>query len=291
MSDAHRAPVVKPLTFKTRTGLVLHASSYGAPESTPALALHGWLDNAASFAPLAPLLGGRRLIALDLPGHGRSEHLPAAASRNFVDWLPHVLDALDALELERVTLVGHSMGAGIASLFAGAMPERVDKLVLIEGLGPLSTPAAQSVALMRESLAQRDRAVARAARRVDDLTSAVARMKAARMPMSNGALELIARRNTRELDSGGLEFTYDPMLQSTSLVRLTEEHVLELFAAITAPTLFVQAEEGLPFPQEMMRTRLEAISNLVHHKIPGGHHVHMDTPRVVAELVADFLET
>lgn len=291
MSDAHRAPLVKPLVFQTRTGLELHASSYGAQESTPALALHGWLDNAASFAPIAPLLEGWRLIAVDLPGHGRSDHLPMASSRNFVDWLPHVLDILDALELKRVTLVGHSMGAGIASLFAGAMPERVDRLVLIEGLGPLSTPAGQSVELMRQSLSQRERTITRGARRVEDLAGAVSRMRAARMPMSDEALELIAARNTREVAGGGLEFAYDPMLQSTSLVRLTEEHVLELFAAIVAPTLFVQADEGLAFPQEMMRTRLETISNLVHLKVPGGHHVHMDTPHVVAELVADFLAT
>lgn len=82
------------------------------------LALHGWLDNAASFVPLAPHLSALQLVAIDLPGHGHSAHLPAGASYTTAAAICHVLDVADALGWDRFSLLGHSMGAGIASLTA-----------------------------------------------------------------------------------------------------------------------------------------------------------------------------
>nr|WP_225737157.1 alpha/beta fold hydrolase [Dyella acidiphila] len=96
--------------------LTLTAQSWGASDAPPLLTLHGWLDNAGSYAFLAPLLAERwRVIALELPGHGHSSHLPAGINYHYVDYVSAVLAAADALQLERYTLLGHSLGAGIAS--------------------------------------------------------------------------------------------------------------------------------------------------------------------------------
>ncbi|MGL4692583.1 MAG: alpha/beta fold hydrolase, partial [Stenotrophomonas maltophilia] len=80
------------------------------------LALHGWLDNAASFVPLAAQLPELELVAIDLPGHGHSAHLPPGTQYNTPGAICHVLDVADALGWDRFVLLGHSMGAGIASL-------------------------------------------------------------------------------------------------------------------------------------------------------------------------------
>ncbi len=106
-------------------GLSLVACVHGEDDAPPLLALHGWLDNAASFAPLATHLHGHRLIALELPGHGRSAHLPAGAFVHYgmADYVAAVLAAADALELDTFDLLGHSLGAGIASLVAAAAPD------------------------------------------------------------------------------------------------------------------------------------------------------------------------
>src|SRR5262245_11789511 len=75
------------------------------------IALHGWLDNAASFLPLSSRLPDLDLLLLDLPGHGRSAHLPPGAEYGLTTHLHATLDAADALGWERFTLLGHSMGA------------------------------------------------------------------------------------------------------------------------------------------------------------------------------------
>ncbi|HAS30592.1 MAG TPA: alpha/beta hydrolase, partial [Alcanivorax sp.] len=84
-------------------------------EGEPVLALHGWLDNAASFQPLAEPLG-HPLVALDFAGHGHSEHRPRHQATHYVDHVRDVLAVADQLGWDRFVLVGHSMGAGVACL-------------------------------------------------------------------------------------------------------------------------------------------------------------------------------
>jgi pimeloyl-ACP methyl ester carboxylesterase len=117
------------------------------------LALHGWLDNAASFVPIAPLLGDINLVAPDLPGHGRSAHLAPGADYSFAGAVNAVLDIADALGWERFALLGHSMGAGIGSLLAAACPERVERFVAIEALGALAEEPERTVSRLRDAVA------------------------------------------------------------------------------------------------------------------------------------------
>ena len=76
------------------------ALRWGEPGMPRVLALHGWLDNAASFVPLAPHLPGIDLVAIDLPGHGHSAHLPPGADYSFALAMHNVLDVADALGWE-----------------------------------------------------------------------------------------------------------------------------------------------------------------------------------------------
>ena len=89
----------------------------------PVLVRHGWLDNAASFEFLAPLLEGCRVVAVDQRGHGLSDNL----NRPYHIWdgVPDVIGILDALEWDQAILLGHSMGAAVSSLVASAFPDRI----------------------------------------------------------------------------------------------------------------------------------------------------------------------
>ena len=110
----------------------------GQADGPKLLCLHGWLDNAASFQPLAPHLAAFDWVALDLPGHGGSAHRPPGCDYAFADWLHDVLDALDSLGWHQADLLGHSMGGAIASFVAAAAPSRVRRLALVEALGPVA---------------------------------------------------------------------------------------------------------------------------------------------------------
>jgi pimeloyl-ACP methyl ester carboxylesterase len=101
-------------------GLQLAGLSWGSPGEKPLLALHGWLDNAASFAALAPLLRGYHVVALDLTGHGQSDWRSADASYQIWDDLPEILGVVDQLGWKRFDLLGHSRGAIISMLLAAS---------------------------------------------------------------------------------------------------------------------------------------------------------------------------
>jgi pimeloyl-ACP methyl ester carboxylesterase len=266
----------------------LAALERGPSDGTPVLAIHGWLDNAASFTGLAPLLAGLRVIALDLSGHGRSQHRPEAHSHYFVDWVPEILGAADLLGFERFVLVGHSMGAGIASLVPAAAPGRIAKLVLLEGAGPLTTPPEEAPTLLRRALEDERRIIGTTTRIHPDLGSAVA-ARCRGTDLDPASARVLVERSV-EAVAGGLRFTFDPRLKTRSRWRFTEEQVLAFLAVIDCPVLAVRAASGWPVPEEQMKMRLDAIPDVTRVEVEGGHHVHLTHPERVAPSVLAFLE-
>ena len=95
----------------TVDGLTVAGMAWGPADGHPVLALHGWLDNAASFEVLAPILAGCRVVALDLTGHGLSDHRSEDATYLIWDDIPQVLKVIEALGWTDCTMLGHSRGA------------------------------------------------------------------------------------------------------------------------------------------------------------------------------------
>jgi pimeloyl-ACP methyl ester carboxylesterase len=263
------------------------ARDWGPRDGAPVLALHGWLDNAASFDGLAPLLDGVRVVALDLPGHGRSDRLPSGCGMHFADWVAIVLAGADALEWPRFAVIGHSMGAGIASLLPGVAPERIERVVLLEGIGPLSEPAERAPATLAEALAQEARLAESAPRLFPSFEAAVAARRRDSDLNPEAASRLVERGS--EQVEGGVRFRFDPRLRTRSRVRFTEEQVLAFLRAITCPALAVRASQGWPFPKELVAARAAAIPGLQVVEVEGGHHVHLTHPERVAPAVREFL--
>ena len=114
----------------------LAAHLFGPEDGLPVIALHGWLDNANSFARLAPKLEGLRIVALDMAGHGHSAHRPTGAGYALWDYVYDVLQVAEQLGWKRFALLGHSLGAIVSLVLAGALPERVTHLGLIDGVIP-----------------------------------------------------------------------------------------------------------------------------------------------------------
>lgn len=130
----------------------LAAHLFGPPDGKPVIALHGWLDNAMSFSRLAPKLAGLRIVALDFAGHGHSAHRAEGASYLLWDYALDVLMVAEQLGWERFSLLGHSMGAIVSVLLAGALPERIERLALIDGLIPYTGEADKAPQKLGEAL-------------------------------------------------------------------------------------------------------------------------------------------
>lgn len=267
--------------------LRLAGREWGPSDGPPVLALHGWLDNSASFDRLAPLLPDLHMVALDLAGHGRSQHRHPSVVHHFIDWAPEVVAVADSLGWGSFALIGHSMGAGISTLVAGTFPDRVQKLVLLEGAGPLAADAARAPAQLASAVEDETRAAAASLRLFPELDAAIkARLRDS--DLDTEAARLLVDRGSEEVE-GGVRFTHDPRLRTRSRTRLTENQVLAFLSAITCPVLAVRALQGWPFPEDLVMARLKTIADLETAEIEGGHHVHLTHPERVAPIISRFL--
>ena len=269
-------------------GRDLAALRFGTPGGKRVLALHGWLDNAASFAPLAALLPEFDWIALEFAGHGHSAHRPPHTWYHYVDYIDDVACALRELGWERCSIVGHSLGGAVACAFAAAAAERVERLALIESAGPLSGKPGKAAELVRTSLREREAFDPTRNRVFADMAPAVkARMQAG--GISERVAQQLLERNTVAVD-GGFAWRSDPRLKLTSPARLHEDIIREWLRAIACPVLAIAADPPFPMQDETIRAaRLACLTDARLVILPGNHHLHMENPEPVAATLRDFL--
>ena len=263
--------------------LTLAAQSWGEDDAPPLLAVHGWLDNAGSFAPLAPLLAAQfHVIALDLPGHGYADHLPPGASYHYTDYVQALLAAMDALQLESCVLLGHSLGAGVASLTAAAAPARISRLLLIEGLGPLADDGTATLTRFRTALAPpKPSKPLRLFRDVDQAVSARSMASGLRPELARAIVERALRQ-----DGDGWRWRSDPRLTRASALRMTESQVRALLRGIEAPTSLLLAQPATSYlPDALMQERAACVARIAVSHMAGGHHLHLEHAQAVAEWV------
>lgn len=269
-------------------GRALAARRLGTRGGQRVLALHGWLDNAHSFAPLAAALPELDFVALDLPGHGHSAHRPPRTWYHYIDYLDDVIAALDDLGWEETVLLGHSLGGAIASVLAAARPGRVRRLVLIESLGPLAARPGTAVEALRGALDERAVAGTKSLRIFPHKTDAVAtRMRA--NGLSETAANWLVERSLRAVP-GGFAWRSDPRLTVATPARIHEDLIREWLAAIACPTLVIAADPAPPYFDTALReARMACVRDLHSVVLPGNHHLHLETPAPVAIAIREFL--
>ena len=251
------------------------------------IALHGWLDNGASFLPLAPHLAEFHLICVDLPGHGHSDH--KSTPYVFVDWLDDLYQLSQAAGWSRFMLLGHSLGALIASAYAGVFPEQVARLVMLEGLGPLSQPDEAVPAQLRKAILNRSRTRERASNGFASLEEAVAaRCKVADITPS--AARLICERQLMARD-GRWHWRSDPRLRDLSPLRMSEGQAQALIRAIACPVLFIRGEQGFATLLEQWQLRAGAFGQIEMAVVAGNHHFHMENSVQTAVYIEKFCQS
>lgn len=236
------APVLQN-TFSSQR-LTLSYAEWGDPDAPPLVLVHGGRDQKRSWDNVAGHLSKRhRVIAHDLRGHGQSDWV------NDGDYgvMEHVYDLssfVEALELDRFTLIGHSLGGNITLRFAGLFPEKIEKLVAIEGLGPSpkmlaerqSTPVTTR---LTDWIEQRRKISDRTPRVMQNLAEAEARMKAAFSHLPEQLIHHLTKTGIKSNPDGTVSWAYDPAGMGRSPSDIPHEDFVHLWTQITCPTWLV----------------------------------------------------
>ncbi len=278
-------------------GLRYHVLHWG-PEDAPKLfMLHGWMDVAASFQFVVDALKGNwHVIAPDWRGFGLSER-PQADTY----WFPDYVGDLDAIvdhyaPGEAINLLGHSMGGNVVSLYAGVRPDRVRRLINLEGFGmPVSKPE-QSPKRYAKWL---DELKEPATLRTYPSQQAVAeRLQKTNPRLSDERAAFLSQHWSAQVGDGEWEIQGDPAHKKSTPLLYQVEEVLACWRAITAPVLWVEADDTNMWqwmgPKEQARIeidrRLGNLKQVTARMMPdAGHMLHHDQPQLLAEMIEEFL--
>lgn len=266
-------------------GMNFAGQEWGDPAQLPVLALHGWLDNSASFFALAPRLKNLHIVALDMAGHGKSEHRPGQMAYTPGDDINDILAVADHLGWERFALLGHSRGAIIGTLAAGAFPERFIALGLIEGLLP--EPAfPENAPKQLASAIQGLRAQQQKTPTVyPDIKIAIKARERGMFPLGHAAAKALTERGVIA-QAGGVSWSTDPRLLAPSMIKLSREYLHAFVNHVRSPIKLLLAEDGLPKLYANYLQELEQFPHVNYELLSGGHHLHMEQE---VDLVAEKL--
>jgi pimeloyl-ACP methyl ester carboxylesterase len=272
-------------------------ASLATPERPPLFMVHGWMDVAASFQFVVDELPTDRLVfALDWRGFGLSES-PAADSYWFPDYLGDLDAVLDALAPGRaVDLLGHSMGGNVVMIYAGVRPERIRRLVNLEGFGlPESRPhhAPKRYAQWLDELKQPAQL-----RSYDSVQAVAERLRKTNPLLSDARAAWLASHWSLRRDDGRWHILGDPAHKRSNPVLYQKAEVLECWKRIAAPVLWVEGDRtdvskwwGDRYPRADFESRLAVVPTLQKETLsPAGHMLHHDQPAALAALLERFLD-
>lgn len=299
MYQVKRTPQSRVLPVRT---LNYHVLFWGEGQSTspPLVLLHGWMDVAASFQFVVDALAQERsVVAPDLRGFGLS-HSGGADTFWFADYLGDLDALLDHIAPDgAIDLLGHSMGGNVAMLYAGVRPQRVRRLINVEGFGLPATRPEQAAGRLRAWLDQMKQARqgTRGMRRYATLDEVAARLMHNNQRLSPDKALWLAGQWARQDGDGQWTILGEPAHKLPSALLYRVDETMAVHREITAPVLMVEAAEDsmkgwwrTDFSRSEHRERLKAVAHASRVELPDcGHMLHHDQPEALARLIDDFL--
>lgn len=257
------------------------------------LAMHGWLDNSASFTPILNHLMQQDIpetvdfYALDFAGHGHSFHRPAGCFYTIWDYAIDVVQFIEAKGLEKVILLSHSMGACVAPLVANMLPDKVVSILAIEALGPLSGPVSETPLQLQQAVSAQLQQQKRKPKAIASLETAIKARMTSRFSVQESSARLLVERAIKST-ADGLVWRSDRRATLPSPVRFSEEQVQAILAALSCPVTLVVGNDLQT--NKAFQLRAQAVSQLNLVALPGGHHMHMENQAVkCAEILIELV--
>jgi pimeloyl-ACP methyl ester carboxylesterase len=270
------------------------------PDKVPLVMVHGWMDVAASYQFVVDAFAqDHYVIAPDWRGYGLTE-TPAVDNYWFPDYLADLDFLIDHYSPEApVNLVGHSMGGNVAMLYAGSRPQRIRRLINLEGFGMAVTRPSQApsrYAKWMDELKAFHRGEM-ALKAYDSVAGVARRLMKTNKRLTQDKADWLAAHWAKPDASGQWHILGDPAHKITNAQLYRVDEVLEIYKAITAPTLAVEAgDDSLSqwwqgkYTLAEYHERLRSIQKVRTAKVEdAGHMLHHDQPERVARLIEDFL--
>ena len=274
-------------------GLRYHIRTWGDERHSKLFLLHGWMDVSASFQFMVDALKNDwYVLAPDWRGFGLSEWQKGGYF--FADYIADLDVLLTHFSPDvPVTLIGHSMGGNIACLYAGVRPERVSRLVNLEGLGLKPTTPDQAPQRYAKWLTQLGDAPR--FRTYPDFDALAERLCSKNARLSKEQALFLAHHSGKLLPNGEVTFNSDPVHKTVGAVLYRLEEAMACWRNITAPMLWLVAEDS-----EIYKSHLKAVEDYANRKAcfamleevimrGAGHMMHHDQPEELAAIVEDFL--
>ncbi len=289
------AEIVGPSSsFYVSQRLKLHFVDWGNEGAPPLLLVHGGRDHARSWDQVAlDLRRDHHVIAPDLRGHGDSAWA-IGGTYSLSDFVLDLTQLVETLALRDLTLVGHSLGGAVALQFTGVFPERVRRLVAIEGLGPppemlermVGVPAWQRMQNFIEAM---HKLAGRAPRRYASIEEAAARMQEVNAFLSAEQARHLTIHGVARNEDRTFSWKFDNYVRVIGPHRFDAGEVRDLWGRITCPTLLVRGSESWASDPEK-DGRIEAFRDARRVNVDGaGHWVHHDRLDEFLRVVRAFL--
>jgi pimeloyl-ACP methyl ester carboxylesterase len=281
-----------------------HVRQWGtpSPDKTPLVMVHGWMDVSASFQfVIDAMRQDHWVIAPDWRGFGLTE-TPHTDNYWFPDYLADLDFLLDHYVGDRsVNLVGHSMGGHIATLYSGVRPERVAKLVNIEGFGMAATRPSQAPGRYAKWM---DELKTLARGELDlkpyaDLEGVAQRLIKTNPRLGTDKAHWLAQHWSSANAQGEWRILGHAAHKITNAQLFKVDEVLAIYERISAPMLCVVASTDSlkqwwndQYTQPEFMQRIASVPNIRHAVIDdAGHMLHHDQPDVLARLLEEFLSS
>ena len=285
------APDAPRARFYQSQGLRLHYTDWGNPSAPPLLLIHGGLDHSRSWDDVARALRATfHVIAPDLRGHGDSEWA-RGSSYSLADHIYDLTRLVKSERLEEVAIVGHSMGGMVSLTYAGAFPDQVSRLVVLDGVTNFPARKVKPVDVrIAEWVGDLDKAAQREIHRYPSVADGADRMLARNGRLTREQAMHLATHALKQDADGEYSWKFDPYLRARAPYRLSLEDNIALWSRIACPTLLVAGSESfLPDPATAGVLGHFRQAELV--RIEGaGHWLQHDKPAEIIEVLKAFLE-
>jgi pimeloyl-ACP methyl ester carboxylesterase len=274
--------------------LRLHYVDWGNHAAPTLVLLHGARDHCRSWDDLAVQLSKQwHVVVPDLRGHGDSQW--SQDGHYGMDAFVYDLATLiEQLQLAPLRLVGHSLGGNICLRYAGIYPDKVSKVVTIEGLGPSPSIIAEEAKVsiaerMQKWIAEQTGLAKRSPRRIATFEEALQRMQKANPTLAAQQVHHLTQHGVLQHPDGSYSWKFDHYLNSWTAIDMTRAEIHELWARITSPVLMIYGKDSWASnPLEDGRAKYFRHGTVAMVE-QAGHWLHHDQPEVVMNLLNDFL--